>query len=332
MKTDPYWRLEFRNRQASIFRKAIRINTLRLQKVRKLKAGKQGTVTLERDKRTNIEVVVKRSELSNSVGREKRAARKGHRDNSHPWGTEPLVEFRVGTLVSKALERNVCPNLVMQYEMDVHLDDGLLSSVLEKFDGTLSNLLDRKTTWSEKFWYSCWFQLCAGMITLHRNGVTHTDLHLANIFYKKIKSGGYWTYVMNGTKYYVPNCGYVFAIADYGRARSVTNKARVEWHLRRVAQKIRKLKMSWEAYDYYKVHTRNLHDILPFTQFTEFNVLDKKGVHPVEKALARIFKTRFRVKTASDGICLGTYHIQKKINLKDLKSRGYLESSEKTMK
>lgn len=298
-----------------------------MRRIRELKPGKQATVRLEKDMKSGIETVVKRSEVTQSVGREKRAAPRGHHDQRHPWKTEPLVEIRLGRIIASILERKICPNLVFQYEVDLHLDDLQFANYLEKFDNTLYNLVkgNKSKKFSEAFWYSTWFQLCAGLITMHRNGIQHTDLHLNNVFYRKIKPGGYWTYIVGSKKYYVPNMGYVFAIADYGRARSVVLKSQVHWHLQRVAQRIRSLGMNWEAYDYHRLHNQ-LNDKLPFPLYHKFNMLQKKTHLPVEKAVHRIFHRQFDSKTKIKGICLGTYHIQRRINAKEMHKGDLIDS------
>lgn len=320
---DPYWRLESRVATCQRFRNIIKRGDLRLRKIRELKPGKQATVRLEKDTKSGIETVVKRSEVTKSVGREKRAASKGHLDQKHPWKTEPLVEIRLGRIISTILERKICPNLVFQYEVDLHLDDLQFANYLERFDNTLYNLTKAQKKHGEAFWLSTWFQLCAGLVTMHRNKIQHTDLHLNNVFYRKIKSGGYWTYILGQKKFYVPNTGYVFAIADYGRARSVNLKSQVHWHLQRVQQKIRSLGLNWEAYDYFRLHNQ-LSDKLPFPMYHEFNVLPKKGLYPVESAMVKIFSTKFATKPA--GVNLGTYHITKKITEKEIHEGDYLDS------
>lgn len=204
------------------------------------------------------------------------------------------------------------------------MDDLQFDNHLEKFDNTLYNLTKSKQNLSERFWYSAWFQLCAGLITLHRNGIQHTDLHLNNVFYRKIRPGGYWKYVVGQKKYYVPNMGYIFAIADYGRARSTNHKATVTWHLTRVKEKLRASGTNWESYDYYRL-VHQLQDKFPFPLFHKFNVVQRKASHPVEKALHKIYHSHFGTKDQVKGACLGTYHILKTLSQKELHKDDYLD-------
>jgi len=48
--------------------------------------------------------------------------------------------------------------------------------------------------------------------------MTHLDLHSDNIIVKKVKKGGYWSYIIDGKLYKVPNLGYIFYICDFGHA------------------------------------------------------------------------------------------------------------------
>ena len=84
----------------------------------------------------------------------------------------------------------------------------------EYIEYELKNFLFKKN--SNEFMYILLFQL---LYTLYINNtklnLINYDLHLNNIFIKKIKPGGYWTYVIKNVNYYIPNIGYIFIIGDY---------------------------------------------------------------------------------------------------------------------
>jgi hypothetical protein len=68
-------------------------------------------------------------------------------------------------------------------------------------------------------WYNAYFQITIALYSLQRYfNMTHFDLHAENILVKKVKKGGYNVYIINNTKYKVPNLGYIFYIIDFGQA------------------------------------------------------------------------------------------------------------------
>lgn len=313
---DPYWSLPSRIAICHQFRSAMKQKAVRLRKLKSLHPGKQGTVDLEQDHASGIKVVVKRSNMTHSVQHERRAAKKGHEDEFHPWGTQPLIEYRVGRLLSRVLEQKFCPNLVFQYAMDEVIDKGRLSTILECFDHNLHYLIQKRKTvhLSTPFWYSMWFQICAGLISMHRNQTTHSDLHTQNILYKKIKAGGYWTYVIGKHRFHVPNLGYIFAVADYGRARSIVHRAKFVKHAIRVkTEKLDRYGLGWASYDYFRLFN-GLKGVLPHPLYSVFDVLPKKGLYPVEEAVKRIYTKLYSNKPPKGGSCLGEYHIIRRIS------------------
>lgn len=50
----------------------------------------------------------------------------------------------------------------------------------------------------------------------------HSDVHLGNFLYHKIKPGGYWHYRYNETDIYVPNTGFLIVLWDPGLAQKIT--------------------------------------------------------------------------------------------------------------
>jgi hypothetical protein len=43
-------------------------------------------------------------------------------------------------------------------------------------------------------------------------------MNWGNVLFFKVKPGGFWKYTINGQDYYVPNCGYLFIVYDFGFA------------------------------------------------------------------------------------------------------------------
>jgi hypothetical protein len=78
-----------------------------------------------------------------------------------------------------------------------------------------------KQNHTELEWKSFFFQLWFSLHTLQKYiKLVHNDLRLPNILYHTVLAGGYWKYIVDDIEYYVPNCGHVFYIWDYGSAES----------------------------------------------------------------------------------------------------------------
>ncbi|NQX84263.1 MAG: serine/threonine protein kinase [Mycoplasmataceae bacterium] len=70
-------------------------------------------------------------------------------------------------------------------------------------------------------------QVVGGVQAAHKLHFIHRDIKPANILYYKIKSGGYFTYVINGKNYYIPNFGYLIIINDFGIAHIYNPKDKI---------------------------------------------------------------------------------------------------------
>lgn len=125
---------------------------------------------------------------------------------------------------NKMIMNNICPHFLLMYG----LDDSDNSFYLEKADGTLLNFF--KIDFSNKINFdsiikSMIFQLLYGIMVIQTKLKTfHTDLHMKNIFYKRINEKyKYFKYFLDDQIYLVPNYGYLFIIADFGHAQTLEN-------------------------------------------------------------------------------------------------------------
>ena len=79
------------------------------------------------------------------------------------------------------------------------------------------------------------FQIFSGLYAMYKNyDLINADLlHLDNIIVlstNKQEHMTYWEYIYNNESYYVPNYGYQFLIADFGRAL-IPNKLEIQYHI-----------------------------------------------------------------------------------------------------
>nr|QBK85736.1 MAG: protein kinase [Marseillevirus LCMAC101] len=168
---------------------------------------------------------------------------------SHPWKIpREARELMVHYLINPLLTENICPNFIFLYHwylcnkcthLQIKREKRLISldpkeciiSVLEKVDGGFNQMvLRRSKNWSagkkDKIYRVAIFQVIMALAVLQKYyAIDHYDAGFRNIFFKEISrldnSVTYWTYILNGDTYHVPNPGYMFFLADYGLAKSL---------------------------------------------------------------------------------------------------------------
>lgn len=64
----------------------------------------------------------------------------------------------------------------------------------------------------EEEWQSIYFQLIVAIYVLTKNDIYIEDFGYENIWIKQVPDIGYWIYIIEGIKYYVPNCGFIVLI------------------------------------------------------------------------------------------------------------------------
>jgi len=123
-------------------------------------------------------------------------------------------------LTNKLIEQYICPNFVYMY--DFSLDKNIIYG--EITDGNFLDFLKiNKNKNKDKIFKSALFQILIGILVLQKKIKTfHSDLHIKNIFYKKINPKiKYFEYIINGISYIIPTFGYLFIIANFGHAQTL---------------------------------------------------------------------------------------------------------------
>jgi hypothetical protein len=137
------------------------------------------------------------------------------------------IELSSMQLVNELILQNVCPNYILNYDFMYKDRDGICDDIYPHTMYYFNEFIDGAeiyTDWVKKNhtikeWYNAYFQITVAVYALQRHfNMTHLDLHSDNIIVIKIKEGGHWVYEIDGERYYVPNCGYVFYINDFGHA------------------------------------------------------------------------------------------------------------------
>jgi serine/threonine protein kinase len=124
------------------------------------------------------------------------------------------LEYRVLTLLKKMINKFVCPNFIEIY----YYDSKKPYILMEYADGDCRFLF--KDDFYETEIYEIFIcQILIGLLCLHTQTILyHRDLKPANLLYKNINKNIVFHYKINNEDYYIPTKGYLFMIADFGRA------------------------------------------------------------------------------------------------------------------
>ena len=158
---------------------------------------------------------------------------------------------------------NMYPNLCKKISKYLKLQIISKTSIhiyKEYIEGEFNEIF--KSSHSNIFWISMLFQILYALGCSNQYlDIINFDLHLNNIFFKKIPAGGHWIYIINNVKYYIPNLGYVFIIADNGNILST------------------KFKLTTREYKEHKL-IKNIHlDVYSFFKNFTYNNIKKYYIH-----------------------------------------------------
>lgn len=147
--------------------------------------------------------------------------------STDPFNKPCFTELISQTLVNQLILQKICPNFSFNYYWE-H-ENNLIRTYNEFVNaGDFHLWAQQEHTYHE--WCNALFQIMVGLVSIKRYfNMLHTDFHTKNILVYNVKKGGYWTYVINGFKYYLPNLGYQFLIHDFGFAW-VPKKLTIDWH------------------------------------------------------------------------------------------------------
>jgi hypothetical protein len=146
-----------------------------------------------------------------------------------------FTEIIASTLVNQLVIQKICPNFSFNYYWDYEGKE--MTTVTEFVQGVEFDTWAQQSH-SEEMWYNIFFQILAGLVAMKRYfNMSHTDFHTGNILIQTVAPGGYWTYTIDGEKYYLPNLGFVCLIHDFGFAW-IPEKMYIDWHYKDTLQHV----------------------------------------------------------------------------------------------
>lgn len=150
-----------------------------------------------------------------------------HMDEESKFKNDPLskqalkhsvfIESAAMKLTNDLVLTKICPHFPLHYCVKykgttaVHINEFICNAI------TFSEWVQYEH--SEKTWDSVQFQIVHAIYCMQKYlNMTHLDLHSDNVIIQKVPSQGDWLYTINNEEYYVPNCGYIVYIIDFGHA------------------------------------------------------------------------------------------------------------------
>ena len=166
--------------------------------------------------------------------------------SKHSFNKPSLIELVSLQLTNQLVLQKICPHYILNYDWDYD------KNVIRQYNeyATSDNFYNwTKQNHNDELWLNALFQIMVSVLGIKRYfNMIHTDLHLKNILVHKIKPGGYWTYIINNRKYYLPNLGYIFLLSDFGYAW-IPQKLGVPFHYKNIME-------------HTTVNGRNIYDII----------------------------------------------------------------------
>lgn len=137
--------------------------------------------------------------------------------------------------IQDIIKHNICPNLPLIY--NVFYSDNAQFTYRSQVQhhpavyivmelgtcGILKNYFE--SIHPDKEMYAALFQIMAGLHALQKHaGIYTNDIKRDNILVYNVKPGGYWIYIIDNRKYYIPNFGKLFVISDFGTSTYNSSK------------------------------------------------------------------------------------------------------------
>jgi len=135
---------------------------------------------------------------------------------------------------------------------------------------------------TDEEWLSFLFQLWSGVYVLQKHlNLVHNDLRYGNVLFHKInKTDEYWKYTIDDDDYYIPNCGYVFVIWDFGSSHIINNNDNNK----------KRFELNSDMFAFHDLYNR-LH-VLKLTELYTTNELEEFFISDKDKTNMNKFKNK----------------------------------------
>lgn len=136
--------------------------------------------------------------------------------NNDKWMNEEMEsEYKIMLLTNRMINKFICPNFIQVYDYNKNIP----LIIMEYADGDCKFLF-RDEYFDTEIYMSFLFQVLMAIYCFNNYTMLyHRDVKLGNILYKKINKNTVFHYNIENKDYYIPTCGYLFMLCDYGTAK-----------------------------------------------------------------------------------------------------------------
>jgi hypothetical protein len=133
-----------------------------------------------------------------------------HYNNSNAFFKEKNALIKL----KKLIINNICPNFIFMYNFDkiknnIYLEyiDNDIKHFYDNFKVPITTIEFKSLIFQIAYGLLCQYELC---------NIKHYDTQTVNIFIKRIDKNIIFCYNINNKKYFIPTCGKLFMLGDYG--------------------------------------------------------------------------------------------------------------------
>lgn len=136
--------------------------------------------------------------------------------NNEKWMRDELeTEYKIMLLTNRMIDKFICPNFIKVYDFNKSIP----LIIMEYADGDC-RFLFKNEYYDTEIYMSFLFQVLMSIYCFNNYTMLfHRDVKLENILYKKIDKKLVFHYKIENKDYYIPTCGYLFMLCDYGTAK-----------------------------------------------------------------------------------------------------------------
>jgi serine/threonine protein kinase len=128
-------------------------------------------------------------------------------------------EYKIMLLTNRMIDNFICPNFIKVYDYN----NSVPLIIMEYADGDCKFLF-KDEYYDTEIYISFLFQVLMSIYCFNNYTMLyHRDVKLGNILYKKINKNIVFHYKIENKDYYIPTCGYLFMLCDFGIAKLKLN-------------------------------------------------------------------------------------------------------------
>lgn len=132
----------------------------------------------------------------------------------------PLIENKVCPHLPYLIDYFTCAKTTFNIRDEKYTDVPSITFITELSLGTLKDFLNDNPNINLKMLENILFQVMVALHTIQYNfQIQHFDIKKENVLIYRIKSGGYWRYIIHGKEYYLENLGILCVLNDFGVSR-----------------------------------------------------------------------------------------------------------------